>query len=412
MLDYAKNRLSGSDLLAVDDHLAVCAECRLAVPQPASTLDEDGLSQLFVSTDERHLPFSQMSRYIEGSLDDVDLEIARLHLSDCEDCRAETDSMASVYSNAEVSTEQRPMLSPVSTADRVRAFFSIRTLRFAIPIVIVAALAGAAFWLTRTTPEPQVQTSEAITPPTIDNTVASSEPTQLEQIPEVSDEPAEPAAIALADAGRSLEIGKDGKVIGSFAGPYDNRLAAALTTGNLAIAPEASRLRSAAGVLMGSRDSASSLRLQYPVGKIVSSRRPQLRWTPVKGATEYTVEIFDANFNKVASSPPLSRTSWQAPALPAGREYSWQVTAVTPEAKVKAPTRPAPDAKFLVLSESKLNGIAAARRAYGNSHLVLGMVYAEAGLLDEAEREFTALLRKNPNSAAVKRLLARIRAAK
>jgi hypothetical protein len=40
---------------------------------------------------------------------------------------------------------------------------------------------------------------------------------------------------------------------------------------------------------------------------------------------------------------------------------------------------------------------------------VLGLFYAQAGVLDEAEREFSALQRANPKSEIANRLLMRIR---
>jgi hypothetical protein len=41
--------------------------------------------------------------------------------------------------------------------------------------------------------------------------------------------------------------------------------------------------------------------------------------------------------------------------------------------------------------------------------LALGLLYAQAGALDEAEREFSVLQRANPKSEIVNRLLMRIR---
>ena len=74
--------------------------------------------------------------------------------------------------------------------------------------------------------------------------------------------------------------------------------------------------------------------------------------------------------------------------------------------------RPAPDAKFKILDASSANEIAAAKRQAGNSHLLLGVVYANAGLLDDAEREFQALLKQNPRSDLARKLLNKVKAAR
>jgi hypothetical protein len=42
----------------------------------------------------------------------------------------------------------------------------------------------------------------------------------------------------------------------------------------------------------------------------------------------------------------------------------------------------------------------------------MGVIYAEAGLLGEAEREFTALLKANPQSSNARKLLQGVRSAR
>ncbi len=47
-------------------------------------------------------------------------------------------------------------------------------------------------------------------------------------------------------------------------------------------------------------------------------------------------------------------------------------------------------------------------RAAGGSHLVLGVAHARAGLLEEAGREFEALVRENPESPLARQLLEQV----
>jgi hypothetical protein len=62
-----------------------------------------------------------------------------------------------------------------------------------------------------------------------------------------------------------------------------------------------------------------------------------------------------------------------------------------------------------VLEQSKAGELERMRRAYPNSHLVLGTLYAKAGLLAEAEREFRALVAANPQSPIAQKLLRDVR---
>jgi hypothetical protein len=54
--------------------------------------------------------------------------------------------------------------------------------------------------------------------------------------------------------------------------------------------------------------------------------------------------------------------------------------------------------------------LAAAKNETAGSHLTLGGLYAQAGLLDDAERELQLLLRANPQSALAQKLLRGVRA--
>ena len=74
------------------------------------------------------------------------------------------------------------------------------------------------------------------------------------------------------------------------------------------------------------------------------------------------------------------------------------------------PSPDVPDTKFKVLEQSRAQALERARQVYGNSHLVLDALYAEARLLDDAERELELMARANPRSRAAHQLLRRIKA--
>jgi hypothetical protein len=147
------------------------------------------------------------------------------------------------------------------------------------------------------------------------------------------------------------------------------------------------------------------------VGTVTMSDRPAFRWSAFDGADTCVVRIYDADFNEVAASPWLSETSWTVTrALERGRIYSWQVTARAGAKEIISPVKPAPEARFMTLDRAKANELAEAKSASAGSHLTLGILYAQAGLLDEAERELQALLRANPQSALAEKLLRSVRA--
>jgi hypothetical protein len=77
---------------------------------------------------------------------------------------------------------------------------------------------------------------------------------------------------------------------------------------------------------------------------------------------------------------------------------------------IVAPAPPAPEATFHVLSGDDAARLADLRRRYENFHLVLGVLLAQAGALDEAERELESLAAANSGAAEPQRLLDTLRA--
>ena len=144
-----------------------------------------------------------------------------------------------------------------------------------------------------------------------------------------------------------------------------------------------------------------------PAGSVLLTDKPAFRWSTLDGATGYVVEVYDEQFNLVSSSPQLSNASWTT-TLPRGKVYSWQVKAIKDGQEITSPRPPAPQAKFRVVDQAKANELAQAKRAYGSSHLTLALLYADAGLLKEAEQQLRLLRRTNPNSDLANKLLRQI----
>ena len=180
---------------------------------------------------------------------------------------------------------------------------------------------------------------------------------------------------------------------------------AAVQRGTLRRAPALAQLTSRAGVLMGSQAQLLTFGPTFPVGVVVDADRPTLEWSPANEATEYRVSVFDERFNMVATSGWQKATRWTPEtALPRGSSYVWQITARIGDREVVAPAPPQPEARFKVTSVEQSAQLAELRKRAGDSHLALAVLLAEAGVLDEAERELTLARTANPESSAVKRL--------
>jgi hypothetical protein len=157
---------------------------------------------------------------------------------------------------------------------------------------------------------------------------------------------------------------------------------------------------------MGSNDQDETVVLIAPTATFVNTEKPTLRWQALAGATRYRVQVTDRDFDEVARIDDLTATQWTLPkALARGQKYSWQVTAYRDGKEALSPS-----ANFQVLDKTQAAALAAVQKNLGANHVALGVLYAEAGLLDDAAREFQAEPKTGPQAAPARKLLQNLRA--
>ena len=428
---------SPARLLALDDHLARCAACRARAadmanaPELLSSL-QSGLTATGAEMSE-HLTPEQLADYVDDSLTELDKEIAENHLAVCRSCEREAHELLNFKTAIATQLNERyePATSQLSASKPRRNFFSSlwpRALsRSPLRAAIVAAavlflMVGSAWliWKLRSNQDRQVAQSESSPAAPVANNdrgtnAANSSQPGATPTPQTPGEGATNILLALNDGGGSVTLDAEGNLYGmeTLAPAQAEAVKTALRT-QRAVNPSAlAGIGTRGGVLRsGEGQGGETFIVRSPTGVIVETPRPVLRWDALDGAT-YTVTIYDSNFNPIATSGALTTPSWTPPrSLARGQIYSWQVTALKQGVEIKSPRPPAPEAKFKVLEGGKAAEIQRVRRSHPNSHLALGVLYAQAGLLDDAEREFGALLRANPKSEVARKLLNNVRNAK
>jgi hypothetical protein len=173
-------------------------------------------------------------------------------------------------------------------------------------------------------------------------------------------------------------------------------IAAAAHTNGTVIMPEVLHaLRPSVGPLRGAEAAGPQRRLR-PAGIVVEEDRPELRWEAVPQATSYRVLLFRGP-TPIAESSPLAACAWR-PEQPLDRDatYEWQVIATTPHGEVALPAPPSAPVLFRVLSRREHDDLEAARRAHPHDRLVLGVLYARAGLVGHAVEELGAYAATHP----------------
>lgn len=412
--DYSRNRLPAAELLAASDHLDQCEMCRERV---AAGLDVD--ATFFAWREEAlaengnahaHLTSEQTAEYVDKNLSGEELQVVNDHLSSCEQCAFAVDDLRAFRNQIAPSLDREygPMqVVPASSwREKFASLFRVSPVpafgAAALAIVVVSFIAWAVW---RTTREQKRDVVVVVPTPSM-----QPSPSAAPSI-EVQPEPA-PVVAQLNDGAGVVSVDQEGKLSGADNLPpsYQQLVKRALTSQKIERSSQLQGLTRPSSVLMGENDQAREFSVLEPAGIVSLSDRPAFRWSRFEGAGNYVVEIYDEQFKLVTSSPQVTTLSWTpAQSLPRGRVYSWQVKALKDGQEITVPRPPAPQAKFRVIDQAKMNEIVRARRTYGSSHLTLALLYADAGLLKEAEQELRILQKQNPQSEMVRNLLRQVR---
>lgn len=392
--DYRRRTLAPDVFLSVQRHVSGCASCAAQSDSPGDLARdlEDLHSSLLDARDETpfHLSTAEAMTYARNTADEIDFEIAESHVSVCQACREEVQR----HHVKPAALKRRAMLNWWQPW-RVAAVVSCGIL------VILLVL-----WLLRK--EPAQHTEQAVGPPP-----ATSSP-QSSPVPSSTPEVRSTEfALVLNDGTHEVTVDKQGTLAGleRLPSPIQQRIRAALQSGKLEPSSALVQLKGQPSTLLGKSRNGLPFELVSPLAQVVRAEQPTFRWRPLAGAQSYTVTVTDADLNVVATSPPLNTTEWRiANRLRDGVVYSWQVTALKDGANITSPVLPAPQAKFKVIDPATSETLQQAQRAYPDSHLTLGVLYAEAGLLDEAEQQLRELVRSNPHARIAIKLLDNVKA--
>jgi len=398
--NYLGRKLSQHDFNRASDHVHSCKICYrdfLAELQERFPIEID-LDEL-AGMQGWHLEGEELAAYVEGRMDELNFECASVHLEECGSCMEKT-SAAFEY------RLEHPRLSPIarrkqpSTWSRyLHGFRSISSSRLQLATAAVLLLGLALFlW--------------ALLQPNSKNSQLAGTPPPETVSPDPPRQPAAPVQPAPAsDIGKKVdESTPDHGSTGARSAKgevrrQEDEVDRALIAKNLTMPLAIEMLdRTPAIAVRGNPSFNPSFKIIRPFATLVKNDRPTFRWTELSGATSYTVSVFDEALHLIRTSEPLTKTQWLMPErLGAGIVYTWTVTARKDGHEVVSPAPPA-RAEFKVLGKPELRKL---RRMVSRttSHATRGVLYAEAGLLDEAEKEFGTHLSLQPGDEPVKALL-------
>lgn len=390
-------------------HLDECAVCRQALNELRNQSMQ--LSNT-IEWPPAHLEFEQLAGYVVNRLDEVEREIADNHLAACDFCAHEVQQLtvlqrdlARVSAPASLTTKftWRALAKQNGSA---LTFERVWGPALALSALVLVTTLGGWWWQRRA-----MEMSIAQQPiPVPSQTTSTSTPGVTQPAQAAAEAPE--SLLVLNDNGQTIALHKDGSLTSSLELPvaYQAILATTLAQQRLVLPPVLKALAQPPNTLKGNEPGSPAFLVLAPIGAVLQTDRPVFRWQAVAGASGYVVAIFDEDFKLIQNSGSVAQTQWRATQpLPRGRVLLWQVTAHVGDKQITAPAAPAPEARFQILAAKPAAELLRAQREFPQAHLLLGTLAAQAGLIEEATREFQALQAENPQSPIIKKLLQQLR---
>ena len=444
---FSVSALPEEQQVTIANHLAECEACHRVLSETLrGQRGTEGLK--FTLAPEfwfrhDHLDYEQLVGIAGDKLDATEREIIDIHLSTCSTCREDVRSFLAFRKQLEPELQVRygPAAdvrnpSTVSLPNWWRGLAWNPAYAAAAVLIGIALVIGVALLLKRRagnleakqTQPPQGIIGPAKQTPTPENQAVNIQPTPApvpsEQLPRRAPSPAltvknqeglkpvENAGVvaALNDERGKVTVDKAGNVSGLDEIPENTRqeIGEALLAENIKAPATQTELAVGPIVLRGPNNS-PIFRLRSPARTVIISDRPSFEWEKLAGATRYRVSVGDLNGHEIAKSEELAadQVTWTPPTpLKRGEIYVWEVEATVDGKKIVSPGTSAPQMKFKILSADSAQELEQLKK--GQSHLALGVFYANEGMVTEAEHEFRILAKENPHSALVRKLLQQI----
>jgi hypothetical protein len=427
---FCVSALKEDELAAVTMHVADCQSCHQQFTEELRHQRGPTPISLTLAPEfwfrHDHVDFAQLIGLAEKSLDAITREIVDIHLKVCGTCREDVRSFLAFRKQS--ARDMEVSYGPTGHASAREGFSELPWWRgfgwrpaYALAAVVLAAVALVIVGivlkrrsdsLAAKKNEPTQINILASPTPTNNNPAGLPSPSRPEpsRSPDPTSRPTidNPDAIAVLKDGRGeVTIGKSGRLTGldDISSISRQEIAQAVLTERTETSEVLKTLGGQDSSLRGS-NSGRSFRLLYPARRVIIENLPVFKWETVAGASRFQVFVLNSKGSEVARSEelPSTQTQWTAKTpLARGGTFSWVVTAVVDGKEIVSPAASAPEMKFAVLSTKDAQELTQLKKA--GSHLALGVFYAKAGLLTEAEREFRRLVQLNPQSQIPGKLL-------
>lgn len=408
---YRARTATREQFASISDHIFTCEQCLRLIDAPMKTQAAyDAVKELFRPEVERneHLDYFLLSEFANGTLDEEDKAEVLAHAERCAECSNELKVFTVLKAQCDLDSKTKPTADKENKAQSlIKSLGSPSTFGLIMLALVVVWLSMSLLYVRRT----QSQITS------LRSTIAQLEQQKIDlqnQSTTLSAERVGKTQPILKDGQRDISIDAAGTLRGlpPIPATYQAALEDALMSGHLSLpSSPVTSLGRVVGEVRGLQQKEESFHVIYPTGAVVEAARPRFEWQRVPGATSYVVLMKDLVTGSDIEGRSTTEPTWKPDEpLVRGHQYDWMVDVRIGEQRIRIPASKEPYATFKVLDARQAREIAIARQSWGDSHLVIGIIYARAGLTREAELEFRGLVAANPESTAAKNLLASVEA--
>ena len=450
MQRFRVRALPVGELTSVAEHLDVCPSCSQQFREMLRSRRGSEPLKITLAPEfqfrHEHIDYDQLIRLADSKMDATEREMLDVHLKACAPCREDIRSFLAFREqlDREETEPSAAIIAPMPTREKSAWLSSWRGLALkpayaaAILLIGIALVIGVAVLLrhraanleAQKNQPPQVNVGPPVQTPTPENRIAVNvTPTPAPSVPSPQSPQRVPspsltvknrqpirkpetagAVTALNDGQRTVTVNSAGGVSGleSIPAKTQRDVEEILVAQNIE-QPEIAKELAPTSITLRGPSSGQPFKLLSPRRTVIVTDRPSFEWERLPGATAYKVVVGDMRGHEITRSQDLSpdRTSWTPPKpIKRGEIYAWNVIAIVDGKEIVSPGASASEMKFKVLSESSAQELGQLKKA--GSHLALGVFYAREGMIPEAEREFRILVRDNPRTTALKKLLSQI----
>ena len=427
--EYLNGSLPAELIIPASEHVRTCDACRARLAAAAEYQQAASVIGSMVTASDECPEYETLSAFVDEQLAGDAFAAVERHVLNCELCWHDLETLQEARSKASLA----PAVTVFPGTFSRKRTWTVFGWRSAAATALGAAAVAVVLMMSNpvavqkpgnsqtiakntapkvvaTRPADNTPKPHAVRPveptPGVSNKTATPTPPDVQPVTPKPNSPTnvEPERVAVLNDGSVTVYSSGGKIDVKSSGRNLESIVAASVKQKIRNGKLPSDVRMAMSPtdhVRGVQGSITIKKLSPEPGGMAGSR-PTFRWDEVSGAERYRIEVSKLDGTTVLYQETNTNEFRPGERLAPGY-YKWTVWVRLGEL---AEWNASKVAAFRVLSKSDSDLLAAAKRNYSGSHLVMGTVYEKLGMTSEAAGEFRALVKENPNSDLAAKMLA------